>query len=85
MRDDIYKCVSQIISTVLNIPIKLVQQEQSFKEGIMLDSLLYIKIIADIEIEFNIQFDNEDLYFDDNIDLSGLCNIVEKHLESAKS
>lgn len=84
MNDNIYNCVSQIISKVLNVPIDIVQQEQCLKEGLMLNSLLYIKVIAEIEREFNIEFDNEEMYLDVSIDLNGLCKIVQTHLVSAK-
>lgn len=75
--------IKGIIAEVLGLDVERIQtiSEDSSLIELGLDSLNAIEIIVNLESEFDIEVNDEDLMIDslDTIDL--LCNLVKKYME----
>ena len=69
----------QIEDTVQDVKIGL----ESELSSIGLNSVIFIKIVVDLESEFDIEFANEDLEYGKFKDIQDICDYISNKLEIA--
>lgn len=67
-------------SMIKNAKIDMLTSSSYFEEG-LIDSFMFIQLIADIEEKYNLEFENEQFEDRSFSTIDGLVEIIERNLE----
>lgn len=80
MKDDIFSIIQSI--TGVNLPDEPYDIEM---EVAGIDSISFIQIIIEVEEKYNVEFDDESLYYGDYPDIRSFFELIESKLSSVYS
>lgn len=69
--------VIKVISTVLERPVSQSEENKKFVEYV--DSLMFIRMLIDIEAEFNISIDEDDINYETLSSIDDVVKYIESH------